>query len=118
MASALRVIRAPAIPGPPSSEGAGEGHGWEVWIAFGAVVAAAIMALTAPASGERALAKLPPAERAALFSRTRANVASLCTGEAVFRDVCREEVQILRLFPECDQACQAAARAAWPGPTR
>lgn len=118
MTPALRIASPPDDRDPDSTAAASRGWPWEIWIAFGVALAAGLLALTWPDSTGQALQRMDPVERAALFARTRANVATLCTGEAAFRDACREEARLLRLFPECDAACQALAAAAWPGPTR
>ena len=91
---------------------------WEVWLALGAVGVAAALAVATPEPGRRALELMAPPERAQLFDRTRANVATLCQGAPAFREHCRNEVQLLLSFPECGDACRAQAGAAWPGPTR
>ncbi|HET7825881.1 MAG TPA: hypothetical protein VFK90_11135, partial [Anaeromyxobacter sp.] len=59
-------------------------------------------------SEERALTKLPPAERAAVVQRTLDNLRSVCAGERgrELRDFCRGQAQLVLPFPECDAACQ------------
>lgn len=69
---------------------------------------------------DRALRRLPPAERAAVYHRTLDNLRSVCAGERSheLRDFCRGQAQLVLLFPECDAACQATAREQLRTPTR
>lgn len=71
-------------------------------------------------SEERALTRLAPAERAAVYHRTLDNLRSVCAGEQRhdLRDFCRGQAQLVLLFPECDGACQATAREQLRTPTR
>jgi len=73
------------------------------------------------AGERRALLRMQPEERRALFDETRRNADALCTQaqtEAALRDRCVDTASFLRVFPECDEACQAFARAHQRGPTR
>jgi len=69
---------------------------------------------------ERALRRLPPVERAALYHRTLDNLRSVCGGEPrhELRDLCRGQAQLALLLPECDAACLATAREVLRTPTR
>jgi hypothetical protein len=91
------------------------------WIlaATAALVIFAI-ALLRSTSEERALTRLPPVERAAVYQRTLDNLRSTCAGERAreLRDFCRGQAQLALLFPECDAACQATAREELRAPTR
>jgi len=84
-----------------------------------AVVLAMVLAVRAGGE-ERALQRLPPAERAALYHRTLDNLTTVCRadGKRELRDLCRGQAQLALLFPECDVACQATAREQLRTPTR
>ena len=95
----------------------------------GALVVLALMVLGAvvalqwggAAAERRALERMPPVERAALYEKTLRGAESLCaqagTDDAL-RDRCADSASFLLLFPECDNACRALARAHRRGPTR
>lgn len=118
MASALRRLEIVQPPKPPRPARTTRERPWEVWFAVGAVVVAGLLALATTGSERRVFTRMDPSERAALFERTRANVAVLCRGDPALRDACRDEAQLLLQLPECDGACQAAVAAARPAPTR
>jgi hypothetical protein len=92
-----------------------------LWM-LGPLAALALLALGTFHLGEegRALRRLPPAERAALYHRTLATLTSVCAGERRrdLHDLCRGQAQLVLLFPECDAACQATAREQLRAPTR
>ena len=80
------------------------------------VAGAWLFVVTAP---RRALLGLPPAERAELFARTRAQAEAVCSRhEAVFEDECRHQLELLVAFPECDADCQRFARSYLVRPVR
>lgn len=64
------------------------------------------------------LAALPPEPRAALFERTWADVARICTLPAASRDTlrahCLEQARFLRLFEACTSSCQTLAQTILP----
>ncbi|HEY6001304.1 MAG TPA: hypothetical protein VIV57_00435 [Anaeromyxobacter sp.] len=89
---------------------------------LGPLAALVLFALALLHFGEegRALRRLPPPERAALYHRTLDTLTSLCAGEGRrdLRDLCRGQAQLVLLLPECDAACQATARELLRTPTR
>lgn len=91
------------------------------WV-LGALAAGVLLALAALHLGEegRALRRLPPAERAALYRRTMDTLTSVCAGERSgdLREFCRGQAELVLLLPECDAACQATAREELRTPTR
>jgi hypothetical protein len=94
MTPALRLI--PPVEEAPPQAAVAPGRDWplEVWAAFGAAVVVGVLALGWPDSTAQALLRKEPAERAALFQRTRASVADLCAGEPGLRDACRRDCDI------------------------
>lgn len=92
-----------------------------LWM-LGPLAALVLFALALLHFGEegRALRRLPPPERAALYHRTLDTLTSLCAGEGRrdLRDLCRGQAQLVLLLPECDAACQATARELLRTPTR
>ncbi len=57
-------------------------------------------------SDARTLARMPAAERARLFQLTRDKAQALCADRNL-EDLCREEVDLLSKFPECDAECRS-----------
>ena len=57
-------------------------------------------------SDARVLARMPAAERRALFQLTRSKAEALCAA-ADLEEQCRAEVELLSKFPECGVDCQA-----------
>jgi hypothetical protein len=107
--------RAPAAPGERANRARA------LWV-LGAVAGLALLglALLHATSEERALGRLPPAERGALYHRTLDNLRSVCAGDRAreLRDFCRGQAELVLFFPECDGACQATAREQLRTPTR
>ena len=64
------------------------------------------------------LAPVPAAERLAIVTRARAELAETCglasAAQGVLRDHCVETARFALLFPECDGACAQTARALLP----
>ncbi len=79
-----------------------------------------VLLLLRATAEDRALARLPPADRAALYHRTLDNVRTTCAGERgrELRDFCRGQARLVLLVPECDAACEATARELLRTPTR
>lgn len=65
----------------------------------------------------RTLARLPADERARLFRVTRAKAEAFCE-DPQLEDRCRDEVDLLAEFPECDVACRALVARHHPGASR
>ena len=85
--------------------GIGLGLGYWVWI---------------EGAQARAVAALPAAERARLFTRTLEDLR-LCRAEAhqpALREFCEKQADLALTFPECTAECRALARLPWAGPTR
>jgi hypothetical protein len=97
---------------------------WKVLIVALAValLGVAVAAWPGGLAGERrALLRMRSEERRALYDETRRNADALCTHaqtEDALRDRCVGAASFLRAFPECDEECQAFARAHQRGPTR
>jgi hypothetical protein len=80
------------------------------------VAGAILFQMTAP---RRAVLRLPPAERAELFARTRSEAEALCARpEPVFEEECARRLDLLGLFPECGSDCQRFLAAHRPRPAR
>jgi type VI protein secretion system component VasK len=79
------------------------------------VLALALVALAAYwiwslQSERRAIRNLPPAERAALYERTLADVTKVCASSDASLDAyCQEQARVLLSLPECDGACRELA---------
>jgi hypothetical protein len=93
------------------------------WLLLGILIVGAL-ALTVTwgfkvTATRRAILRLPPAERAELFRRTRAEADALCgRHESSFEEECRRHVELLLNFPECDEECARFARAHLYQPVR
>ncbi len=73
------------------------------------------------AAERRALVKMRPEERRALYQETFRNAGALCAQaqrEPALLDRCQGSVAFLLAFPECDAECRAFADAHRRGPTR
>jgi hypothetical protein len=85
-------------------------------------VGVAILLWSGGLTGERrAIVRMDPVERRALYDETHRNAVALCSqarSEDALRDRCVESASFLLEFPECDEACHAFARAHERGPTR
>jgi hypothetical protein len=69
----------------------------------------------------RALARMPPDQRAALFEQTRVTTTALCDRAAVdgaLRDRCIASAEFMSAFPECDDACQTYVKQFTAQPAR
>jgi FAD/FMN-containing dehydrogenase len=101
------------------------GRHWRILaVALAALSAIAVMLWPGGEAAERrALLRMAPAERRALYDEMLRSTESLCARSeaatsAALRDRCVQSTRFLRAFPECDDACQRLARAHEPGPTR
>ena len=115
----LRLLEGGAPEAPPAR---GAVHNRRLFWMLGPLAALALLALGVFHFGEegRALRRLPPTERAALYHRTLDTLTSVCAGERRrdFHDLCRGQAELVLLFPECDAACQATAHEQLRTPTR
>ena len=68
-------------------------------------------------SDARTLARMPAAERARLFRLTRDKADALCADRDL-EDRCREEVELLSKFPECDAECRTFVARNLPSASR
>lgn len=69
----------------------------------------------------RAIQRVPPPDRVALFTDAKATMDSLCARAAIdpaLRGRCAASAELLLAFPECDPACRAEAVAFTPQPMR
>lgn len=114
----LRLIAA-AAPAPAPA-GAALATRRALWVFAPLTFLVLIALLLGSGEEERALRRLPPAERAALYDRTLENLQTVCVGDRghELRDLCRGQAQLALLFPECDTACRATAREVLRTPTR
>jgi hypothetical protein len=61
-------------------------------------------------SEQRAIRRLPPGERIALYQRTLENVRTICASDDLaLGPYCAEQARILLLFAECDESCRQLA---------
>ncbi len=69
----------------------------------------------------RAILRIPPVERHAIYENAYGEMTRLC-GAGPRTDAlekrCTELIQFVVQFPECDDACQAVARSHRPIPTK
>lgn len=98
-------------------------HDWVIALTlFIAAFGLALVWWSAGAEGERrALLRMRAEDRRALYQETTRNADAVCAqaqAEHALRDRCIDAAGFLRLFPECDDACQTFARAHQHGPTR
>jgi len=69
----------------------------------------------------RAIGRLPPGERSALYERTLRTLQSPCGPEkrsSGFDDFCRDQAAFILQFHECDDACAVLARAHLSSPSK
>jgi hypothetical protein len=69
----------------------------------------------------RALERMAPSERGALYEETKRNVDAICERaktELALSDRCNYAAEFLLAFPECDDQCRAFAHARRHTPTR
>lgn len=95
---------------------------WMVAAAFVVAIAiAAFLALRGPSSEQRALSRMAPDERRAVYERAMENLKVLCgrgpRTDALERE-CEEQIRFVLQFPECDEACVAIARMHQQRPTK
>jgi hypothetical protein len=107
----------------PGSIGAGERARprWKVGLALLVLLAlAGLFVLWQAPAERRAVTGLAPAERAAVFQEALGRYRVLCReeGAPAVRAECAKQARYLRLFPECDDACQALTDKDVPGPVR
>jgi hypothetical protein len=95
--------------GPFSSRG--------LWLAIVAGLLALGLWVWRSGAERRDLAALSPSARRELYERNRAAAEATCR-EPSLRDQCREELEFLARFPECDAECQALVKRHTGVPTR
>jgi hypothetical protein len=117
--SPLRLVDGGA---PEAAPARGAGATRRLFWMLAPLAALVLLALALLHFGEegRALRRLPPAERTALYHRTLDTLTSVCAGDGKrdLRGLCRGQAELVLLFPECDVACQATAREQLRTPTR
>ena len=73
------------------------------------------------ASERKAILRMSPAERKALYDETLKSTESLCEradADPALLDRCWRSAEFLLAFPECDASCQELAHRHRHGPTR
>jgi hypothetical protein len=97
----------PPLPGPEQPSLA-HPRWLELLILVPAILLGSALVFWALTAEERALRKMEPSARAALFSQTWRGFQSLC-GEAPepgLHPRCQEQARFLQRFPECEDACR------------
>ncbi|HVP61387.1 MAG TPA: hypothetical protein VMT11_12545 [Myxococcaceae bacterium] len=116
----MPLLWPPASPTPPGADRVGgaemdEDDSWWRPLLLVLVVVAAVSGFQWMRSGERrALEALSEPERRERYLQTRRDAEAFCVRREL-RTQCRAKLELLLLFPECDEACQAfvARRRAW-----
>lgn len=89
------------------------------WWAMGLTILAVCLALFLSLYNSRwfALRRMPAAERAQLFQSVRETVKTTCPSpEPALQAECRDQLDLLFMFPECDAGCEALAAQYRPLP--
>jgi cytochrome b pre-mRNA-processing protein 3 len=93
---------------------------WRVLaVLFVAALAAALV--WSLGAEDRAIARMDPIQRRAVYERALGEVQVLCgTSPATdpLEKRCAEQLQFIVKFPECDATCQEIARSHTPRPTK
>jgi hypothetical protein len=93
---------------------------WRVLaVLFVAALAAALV--WSLGAEERAIARMDPLQRRAVYERTLGEVQVLCGASPATDPLgkrCTEQLQFIVKFPECDATCQEIARSHAPRPTK
>ena len=88
-----------------------------------ALAVGALLLILAVAAGTRSrsladIRALSAPDRARMFGRALEDLKTSCPTpervEGALRDHCRAQAEFVRLFPECDRACQSLAAAVLP----
>jgi hypothetical protein len=87
------------------------------WVLSGLIAIALLAWITITNSRWYALRRLPQAQRAQLFQSVRQTVESSCaSSEPALQAECRDQLDFLVTFPECDAACESLAARYRPLP--
>jgi hypothetical protein len=84
------------------------------------VLAVGLSLLWGARSEQQVVSGLPAPQRALAYQEALQRYGVLCREGAapVLRTECAQQAHFLRLFPECDAACEALTDKDVPGPTR
>ncbi len=91
---------------------------------IGAILVVALLGavlLWSMGAEKRAIARMDPAERRAVYENAYGELKRLCGSgprDDALEDRCRAQIQFVLKFPECDAACQEIARAHTPAPRK
>jgi phosphate/sulfate permease len=95
---------------------------WVVAAAIALAIAIAfLVAMRRPTAEQRALSRMAPDERRAVYERAMENLKVLCgrgpRTDALERE-CTTQIEFLLQFPECDDACRSIAQMHQPLPKK
>jgi hypothetical protein len=98
---------------------------WRKWALGAAVVTlgalAAVVWFGERADERRALLRMDPDDRRALYEKSFRNAEALCEQakkDTALLDRCEDAAAFLRIFPECDETCRVFGEAHRRGATR
>jgi len=107
-------------PSQPAPARAVREIGWRVLV--GLVVAVLAIAFLWELGAERrAIGRMDPAERAAVYQQAFGELQRLCGSgprDDALEKRCVEQIRFVSQFPECDAPCQEIARSHTPRPTK
>jgi len=109
-----------SIPYPPKAARPGRDLAWKVLAPLFLVALAVAYFWSLGAEG-RAIARMDPVERRAVYEQAFGELQRLCgTGprDDALEKRCTEQIQFVLQFPECDAPCQEIARSHTPRPTK
>jgi hypothetical protein len=93
---------------------------WRVLAAL-LVAALAIAFFWSTGAERRAIGRMDPVERAAVYQQAFGELQRLCGSgprDDALEKRCVEQIQFISQFPECDAPCQEIARSHTPRPTK
>jgi hypothetical protein len=94
------------------------GAGWIVLVALLTLIVIGVGLCFAESQSRGSVAHLPASNRAAIFRRAYDDLVETCAlpeaAKGPLQEHCRSAASFVLLFPECDRACDRAARALLP----
>lgn len=117
---ASRRHASPVVAGPDRVAPSRRNRRWIALFIASVLAAGGLFVLAQDRVGQ--IARLSPAHRAVIFARAREDMFETCTlpeaDTGPLREHCLNQAVFVVQFPECNGACQQAARALLPRATR